>query len=317
MTIIQLKYAIAISEFKNFTIAAEKCFVTQPTLSMQVQKLERELDVIIFDRSKKPIELTDLGAKIIEQSKVIVSESEKMRDVLDQQKGIIGGSFRIGIIPTVMPTLLPMFAGELIKKFPLLKVSYVELPTKELVYELKNGHLDLIIAATPLEDNDLIEKPMYYEPFVAYLPKNFKHFGKKDLVPKDMYSNNLLLLKDGHCFRNSIENLCFDCNEYDGKFEIKSGSFETLTNLVDEGLGITFLPYLHTLNLSDSQKTRLHSFKKPQPAREISLVYKQNKLKIHIIEEIYSLIHSISKTKVQFSDVEIISPHKNRVTKKE
>ncbi len=312
MTIIQLKYAIAVAEYKNFTIAADKCFVTQPTLSMQIQKLEGELDITIFDRGKKPISLTEIGEKIIKQSKKIVSESEKMQDVVDKDKGIIGGNIKLGIVPTIMPTLLPMFLRELVNNFPLLKVSFFELPTSELINKLKNNKLDLIIAATPLEDDELIENPIYYEPFMAYLPKTNENFGKKEIVPKNLYSNNLLLLKDGHCFRNSIENLCFDCKEYKGKFELKSGSFETLINLVDAGLGITFLPYLHTLRLNETQKKMLHSFKNPKPAREVSLVYHKNEVKIHIINEIKDLLNKVTNTSLQFSDVNIISPIKNR-----
>ena len=176
------KYAIAVSEHKNFTLAAEKCFVTQPTLSMQIQKLESELDIQIFDRTKKPIEMTEIGSKIISQCKKIVSESEKMQDVVDQDRGIIGGDFRIGIVPTVMSTLLPIFLNELVNKFTLLRVSFFEHPTKELISKLKNKHLDLIIAATPLEDDELIEKPIYYEPFVAYLPITNPTLGKLKLV---------------------------------------------------------------------------------------------------------------------------------------
>ena len=312
MTIVQLKYAIAVSQYLNFTVAAEKCFVTQPTLSMQIQKLESELDIIIFDRTKKPIQLTEIGKKIIHQCKKIVSESEKIKDVVDQDRGIIGGNFKIGIVPTIMSTLLPIFLNELVDKFPLLKVSFFEFPTTELISKLKNKHLDLIIAATPLEDDELIEKPIYYEPFVAYLPKHNKHFGKKEIVPKDLYSNDLLLLKDGNCFRNSIENLCFDCHEYRGKFELKTGNFESLINLADRGLGITFLPFLHTLNLNDSQRKMLHKFKDPKPSREVSLVYHKSEVKIHIINEIKTLIHDLTKKKINFSDVNIISPLKNR-----
>ena len=312
MTIIQLKYAIAVSEYKNFTLAAEKCFVTQPTLSMQIQKLESELDIQIFDRTKKPIEMTEIGSKIISQCKKIVSESEKMQDVVDQDRGIIGGDFRIGIVPTVMSTLLPIFLNELVNKFPLLRVSFFEHPTKELISKLKNKHLDLIIAATPLEDDELIEKPIYYEPFVAYLPITNPHFGKSEISPSDLYSNDLLLLKDGNCFRNSIENLCFDCNEYKGRFDLKSGNFETLINLVDKGLGMTFLPYLHTLGLNESQKKMLHEFKNPKPSREISVVYHKNEVKIHIINEIKDLLKDLTKIKLQFNDVNIISPIKNR-----
>jgi LysR family hydrogen peroxide-inducible transcriptional activator len=316
MTIVQLKYAIAVAEHRNFTVAADKCFVTQPTLSMQIQKLEGELDITIFDRTKKPIAITEVGIKIIQQCKKIVSESEKMQDVVDKDKGVIGGNFKIGIVPTIMPTLLPLFLDELVSNYPMLKVLIYELPTNELINQLKNNRLDLIIASTPLEDDDLIEKPIYYEPFVAYLPKSNEHFGKKEIVPRNLYSNDLLLLRDGHCFRNSIENLCFDCSEHVGKFELKSGSFETLINLVDQNLGITFLPYLHTLKLNEDQKEMLHNFKNPKPAREVSLVYHKNEVKIHIINEIKKLLFRVTKQKLHFSDVNIISPIKNREAKR-
>ena len=132
MTITQLKYALSIAEHKNFTKAAEKCFVTQPTLSTQIQKLEDELDVIIFDRGKKPIELTEVGRKIVFQARNIVNEAERIQDIVDQQKGFIGGEFRLGIIPTVMPTLLPMFLQNFIKKYPKVKLKIEELTTEEI-----------------------------------------------------------------------------------------------------------------------------------------------------------------------------------------
>ena len=170
MTITQLKYALAIAEHKNFTKAAEKCFVTQPTLSTQIQKLEDELDIIIFDRSKKPIELTDVGRKIVFQARNIVNEADRIQDIVDQQKGFIGGEFRLGIIPTVMPTLLPMFLKNFIKKYPKVKLKIEELTTEEILARLSDGHLDAAIAATPLESDNIKERVLYYEPFVAYIP---------------------------------------------------------------------------------------------------------------------------------------------------
>ena len=161
MTITQLHYVLAIAEHKNFTKAAEKCFVTQPTLSTQVQKLEDELDIQIFDRSKKPIELTDVGRKIVQQAKNIVDESDRIQDIVDQQKGFIGGEFRIGIIPTVMPTLLPMFLKSFIKKFPKVKLKIEELTTEEIITRIMDGHLDAAIAATPLEQDAIKERVLY------------------------------------------------------------------------------------------------------------------------------------------------------------
>ena len=252
MTITQLQYVLAVAEHKNFTLAADKCFVTQPTLSMQIQKIEEELNILIFDRSKKPIQLTAIGQKIVEQAKNIVNEAGKIKDIVEYQKGFIGGEFRIGIIPTIMPTLLPMFLNNFIKKYPKIKLIIEELNTNEIITRLKNGHLDAAIAATPLEDEKIKEIVLYYEPFVAYIPENHAISGKTEIEISDLNLDEILLLQDGHCFRDGILNLCKN-QEMAGKnsFQLESGSFETLIKLADEVLGTTLLPYLHTLDLNE------------------------------------------------------------------
>ncbi|MFT5678160.1 MAG: LysR family hydrogen peroxide-inducible transcriptional activator, partial [Patiriisocius sp.] len=148
MTITQLKYVLAVAEHKNFTKASQHTFVTQPTLSMQIQKLEDELDILIFDRSRKPIELTPVGQKIVQQAKSIVNEAERMQDIVDQEKGFIGGEFKLGIIPTIMPTLLPMFLKNFTNKYPKVQLKIEELTTEDIVTRLQDGHLDAAIAAT-------------------------------------------------------------------------------------------------------------------------------------------------------------------------
>lgn len=313
MTITQLQYVLAVAEHKNFTLAAEKCFVTQPTLSMQIQKIEEELDILIFDRSKKPIQLTDIGQKIVNQAKNIVNESGRIRDIVEQQKGFIGGEFRLGIIPTVMPTLLPMFLNNFIKKYPKVKLIIEELNTDEILIRLKNGHLDAAIAATPLEDEKIKEIVLYYEPFVAYIPENHKISEKHEIEVSDLNIDEILLLQDGHCFRDGILNLCKsgDISE-NTHFSIQSGSFETLIRLADEGLGTTLLPFLHTLNVSPKDRTKLRHFKEPKPAREVSLIFPKTELKIHIIDALRSVIAGVIKGAIVFHNVEIISP----VTKK-
>ncbi len=309
MTITQLTYVLAVAEHKNFTLAAEKCFVTQPTLSMQIQKVEEELDIQIFDRSKKPISLTEIGEKIVTQAKNIVNEAGRIKDIVDQQKGYIGGEFRVGIIPTVMPTLLPMFLNNFIKKYPKVSLIIEEQTTEEIIKRLKNGHLDCAIAATPLEEDFLKEIVMYYEPFVAYIPENHTSFDKKEIEISDLDLDHILLLQDGHCFRNGILNLC-KSNQYiaENHFQLESGSFETLIKLADEGLGTTLLPYLHTLELNDKNKTKLRHFKDPKPAREVSLIYPKNELKIHIIDALRTTIQGVVRGAIAFSDVQIISP---------
>lgn len=309
MTITQLQYVLAVAEHKNFTLAAEKCFVTQPTLSMQIQKVEEELDIIIFDRSKKPIQLTEVGQKIVAQAKNIVNEADRIQDIVDQQKGFIGGEFRLGIIPTVMPTLLPMFLNNFIKKYPKVKLIIEELNTSEIVTKLKNGHLDAAIAATPLEEEKIKEVVLYYEPFMVYVPQEHPKYSKKELEISDLNVEEILLLQDGHCFRDGILNLCkSNSMNSETKFQIESGSFETLIKLADEGLGITLLPYLHTLDLKENDKQKLKHFIEPKPAREISLIFPKNELKIHIIEALRTTISGVLRGAIAFQNVEIISP---------
>ena len=309
MTITQLQYVLAVAEHRNFTLAAEKCFVTQPTLSMQIQKIEEELNILIFDRSKKPIQLTEIGQKIVNQAKNIVNEADRMQDIVEQQKGFIGGEFRLGIIPTIMPTLLPMFLNNFIKKYPKVKLIIEEMNTDEIITRLKNGHLDAAIAATPLMEEKIKEIVLYFEPFVAYIPESNSNFSKTEIEVDDLNVDEILLLQDGHCFRDGILNLCKNAGRSESnRFQIESGSFETLIKLADEGLGITLLPYLHTLDLNEKNKSKLKHFKEPKPAREVSLIFPKTELKIQIIDALRSTIAGVIKGAIVFQNIEVISP---------
>ena len=309
MTITQLHYVLAVAEHKNFTKAAQKVFVTQPTLSMQIQKLEEELDITIFDRTKKPIQLTEVGQKIVQQARNIVNESDRIKDIVDQQKGFIGGIFRLGVIPTIMPTLLPMFIGNFMKKFPKVKLKIEELHTEAILEKLKEGHLDAAIAATPLQIDGIKENVLYYEPFVPYIPKEMDMHTNEKIDIDSLDINKILLLEDGHCFKDGIINLCKANREYDGdQLQLESGSFETLIKLANEGLGMTLLPYLHTLELKESEKKNLKMFNDPVPAREVSLIYNRSELKMQIIEALRSTIASVVKGAITYQNVKIISP---------
>ncbi|ULC59113.1 LysR substrate-binding domain-containing protein [Flaviramulus sp. BrNp1-15] len=309
MTITQLYYVLAVAENQNFTKAAEKCFVTQPTLSMQIQKLEDQLDVQIFDRSKKPIELTEVGKKIVTQARNIVNESYRIQDIVDQQKGFIGGEFKLGIIPTVMPTLLPMFLKTFIKKHPKVKLKIEELTTEEIITRIKDGHLDAAIAATPLEDENIKERVLFFEPFVSYIPKGHRLHLNKKIDVSDLDVDDMLLLEDGHCFREGVINLCkVFKNHEDDKFQLESGSIETLIKLSNEGLGMTLLPYLHTLDINEKEKVNLHYFNEPSPAREVSIIYHKSELKMQIIEALQDVISGIIRGAIAFQNVKIISP---------
>lgn len=309
MTLTQLSYMIAVAEAGNFTVAAERVFVTQPTLSMQIQKLEDELGVKIFNRSKKPIRLTKVGEQILIQARNIIAESKRMEDIVAQEKGFIGGTFKLGIIPTVMPTLLPMFLNAFIKKYPKVNLSIEEMNTATIIQNLNEGKLDAGIAATPLKNEKLEERPLYFEPFVAYIPKNHRLEKNKTLEQEDLMDEKILVLKDGHCFRNQALSLCSrEKTLIEKSFELKSGSFETLVHLANEGLGMTLIPYLNTRQMSEENKSNLRHFESPSPAREISLVYSKSQLKIQIIDALKNSIESVIRGAIAIENVNIISP---------
>jgi len=308
MTITQLKYVLAVAEHQNFTVASEHCFVTQPTLSMQIQKLEEELNTQIFNRKKKPIQLTEIGLKIIEQAKIIVDESNRITDIVDQQKGYIGGDFRLGIIPTVMPTLLPLFLKTFIKKYPKVNLKIEELATEEIIKKLAEGYIDVAIAATPLENEMIKERVLYYEPFVGFVPKEHRLFDTTSIDVNQLNIDDILLLEDGHCFKESILNLCSTFGRKNQHFQLHSGSFDTLIKLSKEGLGMTLLPYLQTLDVNEQDKIHLREFKEPVPAREVSLIYHKSQLKIQLIDALKNVIDGIIRGVIAFNDVKIISP---------
>ena len=313
MTITQFQYVLAVAKYKNFTTAAEHSFVTQPTLSMQIQKLEEELGVIIFDRSKKPLQITEVGERIVKQAQVIVNESERMNDIVAQEKGFIGGEFRVGIIPTVSPTLLPMFLTNFIKKYPKVCLKIEEQTTENILKKIADGSYDAGILATPLHNPNIIEKPLYYEPFVAYIPVNHRLQNAKTIYSEDLDINDILMLEDGHCFKDSVLNICNqDIIESKQHFQLKSGSFETLVRLANEGLGMTLLPYLHTLELKEKEKECVHYFVEPYPAREIGLIYHKNELKMQIIKALHDTISGVIRGAIAFQNVKIISPTRER-----
>lgn len=309
MTITQLQYVLAVAEYKNFTTAAEHSFVTQPTLSMQIQKLEDELNIQIFNRSKKPIAITDVGKKVVEQAKIIVDESNRIKDIVDQHKGYIGGEFRLGIIPTVMPTLLPMFLNNFTHKYPKVKLIIEELTTEEIIRKLTDGYIDAGLAATPLENEAIKEMPLYYEPFVGLIPEGHRLFSQKQIEAEQLEMEDILLLEDGHCFKDSVINLCRNYKIDNKKsFQLESGSFDTLVKLSKEGLGMTLLPYMHTLDLDEKDKKYLREFKSPPPAREVSLLFHKSQLKMQLIDALKSTIDGVVRGAISFSDVKIISP---------
>lgn len=275
MTFTQLEYIVAVNTYRHFATAAENCFVTQPTLSMQIQKLEEELGIKIFDRSKQPVIPTESGEEIIQQAKVILQQRNDLLDTIASKKGIVNGELRLGIIPTLAPYLIPLFIPVFSKKYPMVRMQITELTTENLLIQLKEGKIDAGIVVTPLHENGIKEDTLFYEQLMAYVSEK-NDLNKKDFIlPTDIDPNKLWLLEEGHCFRSQIINLCElrkKSREGGNLFEYEAGSLETLRRMVDMGDGITILPELATYDLSKSQKSRLRRFQDPAPVREVSIV---------------------------------------------
>lgn len=274
MTLQQLEYIIALDTYRHFGKAAEHCNIAQPSLSVQIQKLEDELKTKIFARNKMPITATETGKIIIEQARIILAECSKVDQLIQAQKNSIGGNLKIGIIPTLAPYLLPLFLLQFIKKYPLVSLNISELTTDKIIRRLKNGMIDIGILATPLKQKELQETFLFNEEFVAYVSKKEKIFAKKYLLPADIDVNKMWLLEEGHCLRSQALNLCeLQKNSSIQKhLDYESGSIETLKRFVEKNEGITLLPELATIDMSIGKKAMLRYFKSPAPVREISMV---------------------------------------------
>ena len=295
MTLVQLEYIVAVDTYRSFVNAAEKCFVTQPTLSMQIQKLEEFLNVKIFDRSKQPVIPTEIGSQIISQARLVLQENKKIKEIISSQEQDIVGELRIGIIPTIAPYLLPKVIAGILEKYPGLKLLIWEYTTEDIINHLKTGVIDCGILATPLVDSNIIESPLYYETFVSYISKNSKLFKKKTLDADDLEDENIWLLNEGHCMRTQVLNICRNTkNNRLQSLTYNTGSVETLIRMVDVNDGATLLPELALADLSAKQLNKVRYFKTPEPVREISLVTHKNFIKKRMLnvlrEEILAII---------------------------
>lgn len=303
MTLIQLEYIIAVDTYKSFVLAAEKSFVTQPTLSMQIQKLEKSLDVRIFDRSKQPIVATDIGAAIINQARSVLKERDKIKELISETQDELGGEIRIGVIPTLAPYLLPKILGSFMEKYPKMKLQIWESTTTKVINELKLGLLDCGILSTPLDDNELIENPLFYESFVAYISQDSILNKTVTVNATDLLNEKLWLLNEGHCMRNQVLNICQKKRMLNPEqtLEYNTGSVETLKRMVDMNSGVTILPELSILDFSEDELESVRYFKSPEPVREISLITTKNFLKKKAISLLTKEILSVIPDKFKSS----------------
>lgn len=284
MTLTQLDYIVAIDTHRHFATAAEHCHVTQPTLSMQIQKLEDELGVLLFDRSKQPVVPTETGQIIVAQAREVLQSARRIPELAKESRDEVGGELRVGIIPTLAPYLLPHFIGSFMHNYPGVTVQMQELLTDQIVERLRSGLLDVGIVVTPLREGNLTELPLFSEPFMIYTAENHDLLHHDAITPDDLTTTtDLWLLAEGHCFRDQVLNICGSAFAHRPSLRYETGSLETLVKLIDRQDGFTLLPYLATLDFDPVRKARLRPFAGEQPKREVSLVMHRSFLKRSLI----------------------------------
>ncbi|MFN0202243.1 MAG: hydrogen peroxide-inducible genes activator [Bacteroidia bacterium] len=302
MTLTQLEYVIALDTYHHFGLAAEKCSVTQPTLSMQVHKLEEELGVILFDRSRQPVIPTEVGAEIISQARQILAEAAKIKEIIADKTAELQGELRMAIIPTLAPYLLPLFLPQFLQKYPKIKVKIQELTTENIIYQLKNDLLDVGVLVTPLQDNNIQELPLFYEALVAYLSEHHLLLKEQELKPEMIDLQQVWLLQQGHCLRSQVLNICQRAAKNAlPNLQYESGNLETLRKFVEINGGMTFLPELATFDLSEEQMEKVRYFQAPEPVREVSLVTHRNFVKKRLIHALFQEIRLHIPQKMQNS----------------
>jgi LysR family hydrogen peroxide-inducible transcriptional activator len=289
MTLVQLEYIVAVDTWRHFATAAAKCFITQPTLSMQLQKIEAELGVQIFDRSKVPVVPTAEGVEIIQQARVILKEVERLSEVTQERQGEVVGELRLGILPTIAPYLLPLFLKSFLETYPGIRLRVTELTTEILIDRLKKNLLDAGLVVTPLKDPGIFEQPLFYEEFVVYVSPAETVYKKRYVLAEDIDVRHLWLLEEGHCMRSQIMNLCElkSKMQEDNNFQYEAGSIETLKKMVETQHGITILPKLALQDLNPQQLKMVRPFKAPAPVREVSLVTHRTLVKKRILAALH------------------------------
>ena len=284
MTLQQLEYILAVNQFRHFAKAAEYCRVTQPTLSAMIQKLEEELDTRIFDRSQQPVCPTPVGIHIIEQAQNILVQANRIKNIIEEEKHSLTGTFKLGILPTVAPYLLPRFFPQLMKKYPDLDIRVVEMKTNDIKKALQTGEIDAGIVASLAGMEELQQTPLFYEQFFAYVSREDALFNNEVIRTSDLNGEQLWLLDEGHCFRDQLVRFCQMKSARASQLAYHLGSMETFMRMVESGKGVTFIPELAVLQLGDAQKGLVRSFAIPCPTRQVVLLTNKNFIRHTLLE---------------------------------
>lgn len=294
MNIQQLQYIIALDRYKNFTKASESCFITQATLSTMIRRLEEELNVVLFDRKTNPVITTEIGKEIIKEAEKALVHIQNINSLPNQNTSQPKGEVRIGIIPTIGNSLLPIILKPILEAYPQIELSILELTTENIIGQLRDYRLDFGIISTPIQQTDFHTDILYYEPLKVYgdLGAN-----KRYVLTSDLSEETHWLLEDGHCIRDQVMHYCSLQNksQLPQNLKFESGSFETLLNMVDSFGGLTILPELYVNTLSQKRKERILEFASPAPVREVSLISYRPEAKRNIGDLISEKIKSLVK----------------------
>jgi LysR family hydrogen peroxide-inducible transcriptional activator len=285
-TLSQLEYIIAVDKFRHFGRASKACHVSQPSLSMQLMKAEEELGVVIFDRSKKPILPTERGLAVIEQARVVLREAERLKHISQQERGELRGDFRLGVIPTLAPYLIPLFLDAWANAYPKVKLKIDEMKTTDIVEHLYDDRIDAGLLVTPLHEPSLHERLLFHEPFYLYVSDQHPLYRRERIRDTDLDGSDIWLLEEGHCFRTQILKVCSLRSKHRvyRNIEFESGNLETLKQLVNHNQGYTLLPHFCVALIHDPQeKRRVKPFYPPTPTRAVSLVHRRSQLKEDIV----------------------------------
>lgn len=282
MTLTELKYIVAVARQKHFGHAAEACFVAQPTLSVAIKKLEDELGVVIFERGGTEISMTPLGAQIVAQAERVLEQTASIREIAKQNKDPLAGPFRLGIIYTIAPYLLPQLVKNMIDSVPQMPLILQENFTVRLIEMLRQGELDAAIMALPFSDHGLVTQPLYDEPFVVALPKHHQWANRPNITTQDLKSETMLLLGNGHCFRDQVLEVCPEMSRFsttgDGIARTFEGSsLETIRHMVASGIGITVLPQASVPDMRTKDgMLRYVPFAQPAPSRRVVIAWRKS-----------------------------------------
>ena len=293
MTLQQLEYILAVERYRHFGRAAEACNVTQPTLSAMVGKLEEELNAKLFDRNRQPICPTPVGEQVLRQAKEVLSQADSIKDIVEEEKHSLNGTFRVGILPTIAPYLLPRFFPQLMKKYPTLDIRVREMKTYQIKEALIQGDIDAGILAQIEDLEEYDQTHLFYEKYEGYVSREDALFQKETLRTSDVASSrDLWLLDEGHCFRDQMVRFCQMKSSQTSQLAYNLGSMETFMRMVESGKGITFIPELAVMQLSNEQKELVRPFAIPVPTRQLILITNRNFIRQTLLDVIVKEIQA-------------------------